>query len=89
VAFFAMLRWALAWLLARWGAQWQIRDMGDPAVLPLAVLILPVLSFVFTPINQEYEADIFGLNSARQPDGLAETALLLDEYRKLDPSPSS
>jgi hypothetical protein len=48
-------------------------DRADPAVLPLAVLILSVLSFVFTPINntlvrtQEYEADIFGLNSARQP----------------------
>ena len=51
------------------------------AVLPLAVLILSVLSFVFTPINntlvrmQESEADIFGLNSARQPDGFAEAAL--------------
>ena len=62
-------------------------------MLPLAVLILSVLSFVFTPINntlvgtQEYEADIFGLNSARQPDGFAEAALLLGEYRKLDPSP--
>jgi len=93
VVFFAVLRSGLAWSLARWGAQWQIRDMGDPAVLPLAVLILSALSFVFTPINntlvrtQEYEADIFGLNSARQPDGVAEAALLLGEYRKLDPSP--
>jgi len=93
VVFFAVLRWSLAWSIARWGEQWQIRDTGDPAVLPLAVLILSVLSFVFTPINntivrtQEYEADIFGLNSARQPDGVAEAALLLGEYRKLDPSP--
>jgi STE24 endopeptidase len=93
VVFFAVLRRGLAWSLARWGEQWQIRDMGDPAVVPLAVLILSVLSFVFTPINntivrtQEYEADIFGLNSARQPDGVAEAALLLGEYRKLDPSP--
>lgn len=93
VVFFAVLRWGLAWSLARWGGQWQIRDTGDPAVVPLAVLILSVLSFLFTPINntlvrtQEYEADIFGLNSARQPDGVAEAALLLGEYRKLDPSP--
>jgi STE24 endopeptidase len=71
VVFFTVLRWALAWPPARWRAQWQIRNMGDPAVLPLAVLILSVLSFVFTPINntlvrtQEYEAYIFGLNGAR------------------------
>jgi len=26
-------------------------DMGDPSVVPLAALILSVLSFVFTPIN--------------------------------------
>jgi STE24 endopeptidase len=93
VVFFAVLRWGLAWSLARWGEQWRIRGMADPVVVPLAVLMLSVLSFVFTPINntlvrtQEYEADIFGLNCARQPDGVAEAALLLGEYRKLDPSP--
>lgn len=30
---------------------------------------------------------IFGLNAARQPDGFAETALKLAEYRKLSPGP--
>jgi STE24 endopeptidase len=93
VLFFAGLRWGLSRSLARWGSQWRIRDLGDPAVLPLALLILSVFSFVYTPIDntlvrtQEYEADIFGLNTARQPDGFAEAALLLGEYRKLDPSP--
>ncbi len=91
VVFFAILRWALVSSLARWGRQWGIRDMGDPAILPLAVLILSVLSFLFTPIDntlirtQEYEADIFGLNTSRQPDGFAEAALLLSEYRKMEP----
>jgi STE24 endopeptidase len=67
--------------------------VGDAAVLPLAVLILSTLSFLFSPIGntftrtQEYEADIFGLDAARQPDGEAEVDLLLGEYRKLDPSP--
>ncbi len=90
---FGVLRWALNWSLARWGARWQIRGIGDVAVLPLAVLILSVLGFLFTPIGntytrtQEYEADIFGLNAARQPDGEAEADLLLGEYRKLDPGP--
>ncbi len=90
---FAILRWALEWALARWGTRWDIRDMGDVAALPLAVLIVFILSFLFTPIGntytrtQEYEADIFGLNAARQPDGEAEADLLLGEYRKLDPGP--
>ena len=35
----------------------------------------------------EVEADIFGLNAARQPDGFAEAALKLGEYRKMSPGP--
>src|SRR6266853_4918639 len=31
VVFFAVLRWSLAWSLARWGEQWKVRDTGDPA----------------------------------------------------------
>ena len=90
-AFFALLRWGLDWSLARWGERWQIRGVTDPAVLPLAALILGLLFFLATPIQntlvrtQEYEADIFGINTSRQPDGFAEAALLLGEYRKLDP----
>ena len=51
------------------------------------------LGFVGTPVpntvirNGEYQADIFGLNAAREPDGFALTALKLGEYRKLDPQP--
>lgn len=33
------------------------------------------------------EADLFGLNASRQPDGFATVALKLGEYCKLDPSP--
>ncbi len=89
---FGVLRWSLEHGLARWGARWQVRNIGDVAALPLAMLILTVIGFVFTPIGntftrtQEYEADIFGLNASRQPDGEAEADLLLGEYRKLDPS---
>jgi len=93
VVFFVLLRRALDWSLVRWGTGWGIRDVGDPAVLPLAVLILSILIFLATPIfnnlsrMDEYEADIFGLNTARQPDGEAEADVLLGEYRKLDPTP--
>jgi STE24 endopeptidase len=90
---FGVLRRALDRAL-RWRAErWQVRGIGDTAVLPLAVLILAVINFLATPIGnsfiriQEYEADIFGLNAARQPDGEAEVDLLLGEYRKLSPGP--
>jgi STE24 endopeptidase len=92
-AFFAFLRWALDWSLARWGGRWGIRDICDPAVVPLVLLIGSVFFFAITPVmntltrTQEYEADIFGLNTARQPDGEAEVDVLLGEYRKLDPTP--
>ncbi len=91
--FFAFLRWSLKWSLARWGERWGIRGIGDPAVLPLAVLLASLFFFVLTPVNnswirtQEYEADIFGLNASGQPDGEAKVDLMLGEYRKLDPSP--
>jgi STE24 endopeptidase len=36
---------------------------------------------------QEVEADIFGLNLARQPDAFAEVSLKMGDYRKLSPGP--
>jgi STE24 endopeptidase len=90
---FAILRYSLDGSLKRWGARWGIRAVDDIAVLPLALVILSTLSFVFTPVSnsftraQEYEADLYGINAARQPDGEAEVDLLLGEYRKLDPGP--
>ncbi len=90
---FGILRWALERGLRWRGEHWQVRGIGDTAVLPLAALIVITVSFLTTPIGnsftrmQEYEADIFGLNAARQPDGEAEVDLLLGEYRKLNPGP--
>jgi STE24 endopeptidase len=90
---FAFLNWGLKWSLARWGERWGIRDILDPAVVPLAVLLFSLYFFVLTPVTntlirtQEYEADIFGLNAAGQPEGEAEVDLMLGEYRKLDPGP--
>jgi STE24 endopeptidase len=90
---FAGLRRGMEVAMRRWSGRWRIRELTDPAVLPLAVLIISVFGFVLTPVNntltrtQEYEADIFGLNTSRQPDGFAQAALLLSEYRKLSPGP--
>jgi STE24 endopeptidase len=93
VAGFAFLRWTFDRVVQRWGARWGIGGIGDVAGLPLLVLLLSVFFFVLTPVTntmirtQEVEADIFGLNAARQPDGEAEVALKLGEYRKLKPGP--
>ncbi len=88
---FALLRWALDWSLKRWGEKWQIRSIGDTAVVPLVALLASIFFFVLTPVVntyvrvQEYEADIYGLNASRQPDGFAQGAIHLGEYRKMSP----
>jgi STE24 endopeptidase len=88
---FALLRWALDWSLARWGEKWQIRGIGDTAVLPLVVLLASIFFFVLTPVvntsirTGEREADMYGLNASRQPDGFAQAAIHLGEYRKMSP----
>ncbi len=93
LAFFAFLRWTLGRALVRWGRRWRVRDVTDPAVLPLVWLLGSLFLFVATPLNNtwtramEQEADLFGLNAARQPDGAARAYLLVGEYRKLDPGP--
>jgi STE24 endopeptidase len=93
VALFGCLRWSLAWSLARWGERWQVRGIGDTAVIPLVALLGSIFFFVLTPIlntetrNNEHEADMYGLNTSRQPDGMAQAAIHLGEYRKMDPGP--
>jgi STE24 endopeptidase len=90
---FAFLDWGINYALARWGESWGIRGMTDVTVLPLAVIALSLFFFLTTPVSNtitrtmEFEADMYGLNAARQPDGEANVDMLLGEYRKLDPSP--
>jgi len=93
LAGFAILRVAFARASERWGARWGVRGIDDPAGLPLLTLILSVYLAALTPVLNSYirasesAADAFGLNAARQPDGFAQIALKLAEYRKLDPGP--
>jgi STE24 endopeptidase len=74
-----------------WGRRWDVRGIADPAGLPLLSLIFIIYSFVLTPIGNsntrtiEREADAFGINTSREPDGFAAVSLKLGEYRKLDP----
>jgi STE24 endopeptidase len=93
VAFFAYLRWGLQWALARWGESWRISGIGDVAVLPRVFYLATLFFFVLTPIlntqtrTNEHEADMYGLNASRQPDGCAQGAIHLGEYRKMSPGP--
>ena len=93
VLLFGFLRWAGGWSLARWGDRWQVRGITDTAVVPLAALLGSIFFFVLTPIlntdtrTSEYEADMYGLNTSRQPDGMAQAAIHLGEYRKMNPGP--
>jgi len=90
---FAFLSWSINSSLIRWGEKWDVRGITDVAVLPLAVIVLSLYFFLMTPVTNtvsrtmEYEADMYGLNTAQQPDGEANVDMLLGEYRKLDPGP--
>ncbi|MEY2561108.1 MAG: endopeptidase [Verrucomicrobiota bacterium] len=90
---FALAKWGFEALVSRYGDRWGVRGIADPAGLPILSLVFAAIAFVMTPINHtitrvaEVEADAFGVNTAREPDGFAKVALKLGTYRKLDPTP--
>jgi STE24 endopeptidase len=90
---FALTRILFDAALMRWGHKWGVRGIADPAGLPLLTWIFCTLLFLATPFLNtavrvtEREADAFGINTAREPDGMAEVALKLGVYRKLNPTP--
>jgi STE24 endopeptidase len=55
------------WMLARWAAQWGIRDLPDWASFPVIMFVITVLVFLATPAfyavsrHFEHEADRYGL----------------------------
>ncbi len=77
----------------RYGARWGVRDLADPAGLPILYAAFSVYLLLMTPVQNtimrvnETQADLFGLNAARQPDGFASVALKLASHRKLAPGP--
>jgi Zn-dependent protease with chaperone function len=89
---FALTRILFDTGVRRWGEKWDVRGVADPAGLPLLALIFTTLLFLATPLLNtvvrvtEREADAFGINTAREPDGMAKVALKLGAYRKLNPT---
>lgn len=79
-------------LIAR-HSRWRVRGVADPAAAPVLLLLASICGLILTPVqnsiirHNETEADIFGLDAAREPDGFARTAMRLSEYRKISPGP--
>ena len=88
---FAAVHVGLERALGRWGAGLGLRGRADPAALPLLVAIFSIVWFLLMPLTNtvvrttEAEADAFGLNAAREPQGFAMAAMRLSTYRKLSP----
>ena len=92
LAGFWIIAWAAPKLLARHGERWGVRDISDPGSAPLFWALLTLLGIpagiLFNSVirHHESEADAFGLEAAREPDGFAMTAMQLSEYRKIEPA---
>ncbi len=78
-------------LQRRYGDRFGIRDLADPAGLPLAFAIFTVVMYLISPVTNtmirtaEHQADAFGLDVAKEPHGFASVAMRLSTYRKLEP----
>ncbi|WBH15034.1 M48 family metalloprotease [Sphingomonas radiodurans] len=90
--FLLVLDHATPWLVGRYGSRWHISGRDDPAMLVPATIVASLLAVLLTPVTNslirfhETQADYFGINTSRAPDGWARVALRLGEYRKLEPS---
>src|SRR5260370_17459433 len=80
---FGIANVAFDWALRRWGQRWDVRGIADPAGFPLLMLIFLTFSFLITPVLNsiaritEREADQFGINTSREPDGASKVSLRL------------
>ncbi len=89
---FAVTQASVPALIAR-HPRWGVAGITDPAAVAVATIVLTLFFLVLTPVTNsltrfhEAQADIFGLNAARAPDGFARSALRLGQYRKLEPTP--
>jgi STE24 endopeptidase len=89
---YAFINWSATRLIGRWRDRFSLRDLSDIAALPLVAALFTSFLFLATPVlnsitrSAEQEADIFGLNTAREPYGFAMAAMRLSSYRKLQPT---
>jgi len=90
---FAFIHFTFGWANRRFGARWDIQNIGDLAGMPLFFILFTVYTTLLTPIQYNYvrigelAADRFAFEAAREPDGAATIALRLSTYRELEPEP--
>lgn len=87
VATYLVLQWD--WLLEQAG----VRELGDPAALPLFFLVFPLGSVLTTLVSSwlsradERAADIYALETMRDPDAFEDTFRRLADTNKADVDP--
>ncbi len=97
--FFYMVHRLIGWVLARWGAGWGVRGVGDWASLPALLFLLSLLFFVTNPVGSafsrylEHQADQYGLEVTHglTPDSgqvAAQAFQVLGEVDLADPDPN-
>jgi STE24 endopeptidase len=66
IAFYLGFR-LLGWILAWWGAAWEIQGVDDLASLPVLLLLLSIISFIASPVSNgvsryfEHQADQYSI----------------------------
>jgi STE24 endopeptidase len=88
---FAFINWLFKKVIHKYGDKWGVNSIADIGGLPLFIFLFSFYFFIATPVtnniirSNEVEADYFGLNTAREPDGFASVAMKLSTYRKINP----
>lgn len=88
---FAFINWLFKKAINKYGDKWGVNSIADIGGLPLFIFLFSFYFFIATPVtnniirSNEVEADYFGLNTAREPDGFASVAMKLSTYRKINP----
>lgn len=81
-------------LIGKYGHNWGFSDLGDPAAMPLIILIVGFLFLVITPIGfaytrySEHESDRFGLEITRNNQACATSFVKLQTENLIIPRPN-
>jgi STE24 endopeptidase len=88
---FKLTQWALNKLLLKYGGRWNVSAIQDIRSLPVLVFLFTFYFFILTPINNtiirtgEIQADLYGLNAAREPDAIASYMIKSADNLKVAP----
>lgn len=77
----------------RFGEEWGVEELSDPAAIPWYLLILAVATFLLSPVfagysrSVEHRADLFALDYTGLNEPGARAFIKLAEGSKIDPTP--